>query len=99
MDNGDVGPDFTMSDLLQELSGTFGAGKGKQDEAGLYTSKELSEFFGITRRVVRNELCRLKDEGRLDDTVRKRVSGLGVASVSVPAYRLIEKREDNDRED
>lgn len=94
MEDGTGDPDFTMSDLLQELSGTFGAGVGEHDERGLYTTLELSDYFGVTHRVMRKALNKLKSEGRLDDTVRKRKPGLGIARVSVPAYRLIEKRED-----
>jgi hypothetical protein len=94
-------PDFTMGDLLQELRETFGEGKGKRDETGLYSCKELADFYDVTRRRMRKELNRLKKEGRLDDTQRKLIPGLGLTHASVPAYRLIEKREDkeNDRKD
>ena len=95
MEHGTGDPDFTMSDLLQELREEFGVDeRGTQDEEGLYTSGELAEFLGETVRVVRKRLRELKEEGRLDDTVRKRKMGLGNICISTPAYRLINKRED-----
>lgn len=74
-------PDFEMDDLIQELLATETEGRTGWRVA------ELAAATGMSTRIIRERLRRLKAEGRLV-LVRSKMEDLSGRMMPVPAYRL-----------
>jgi hypothetical protein len=82
-----IEPDFSMSDLIQELEKVFGeAGVDTDDE--YFTSSELCEIFNESQYRIRKALKRLDRSGMLVvGTKSIRCLG-GMKKTTVPAYKI-----------
>lgn len=82
-------PDFTIADLIGEISGGVVCDENLEpDPLGFYTTEEIAEITGLNVRRVRRVLLELKKSGNLE-VGTKRVRLLNDFVRGIAAYRLV----------